>query len=91
VRVAAVVKVTRAEAIAAATPQQRKALLAELCEQRRKVRDDQRSDAYGRPSVERLGRAGVCSPPARTRLSRFARPWPPPPPPTRPRNEGGVK
>jgi hypothetical protein len=41
----------------------------------------------GRPAAESLGRAGVCSPPARPRLSRFTRPYPWPPPPTRPRNE----
>jgi hypothetical protein len=46
--VAAVMKVGRAEAIAAAAPQQRKALLQELCEERRKVRDNQGSEARGR-------------------------------------------
>jgi hypothetical protein len=35
------VKVARAEAAAAAAPQQRKALPAELSEERRKGRDDQ--------------------------------------------------
>jgi hypothetical protein len=43
--------------------------------------------ACGRPSAESLGCAGVCSPPARPRLSRFTRPYPWPPPPTRQRNE----
>jgi hypothetical protein len=37
--------------------------------------------------TERLGRAGVCSPPARRRLSRLTRPCPWPLPPARPRNE----
>jgi hypothetical protein len=41
------VKVARAETIAAAAPQQRKALPAELSEERRKVRDDQGSEARG--------------------------------------------
>jgi hypothetical protein len=48
VAVAAAVRVARAETIAAAAPQQRKALLAELCEERRKVRDDQGREAGGR-------------------------------------------
>jgi hypothetical protein len=48
VAIAAAVKVIVAEAIAAAAPQQRKALPTELREERWKVRDDQRSEASGR-------------------------------------------
>jgi hypothetical protein len=46
VAVAAAVKVPRAEAIAAAAPQQRKALPAELSEERWKVCDDQGSETH---------------------------------------------
>jgi hypothetical protein len=46
--VRAAVKVGRAEAVAAVAPQQRKALPAELCEERQKVRDDQRGEPGGR-------------------------------------------
>jgi hypothetical protein len=46
--VAAAVKVDRAEAVSAPAPQQRKALPAGLCEERRTVRDDQRGEAGGR-------------------------------------------
>jgi hypothetical protein len=56
--VAAAVKVARAEAIAAAALQQRKALPAELSEERRKVRDDQGSKARGRSGQRNGGRAG---------------------------------
>jgi hypothetical protein len=45
VAVAAAMKVARAEAIAAAAPQQRKALPTELSEERWKVRDDHGSEA----------------------------------------------
>jgi hypothetical protein len=48
VAVAAAVKGARAEAIAAAPPQQRKALPAGLREERRKVRGDQGSETRGR-------------------------------------------
>jgi hypothetical protein len=53
--VAAGVKAACAEAIAAAAPQQRKVLPAELSEERRKVRDDQGSEVRGR-SGQREGR-----------------------------------
>jgi hypothetical protein len=46
--VAAVVTVIRAEAIAAAAPQQRRALSVELSEKRRKGRNDQRIKRAGR-------------------------------------------
>jgi hypothetical protein len=63
VAVTAVVKVARAEAIAAAAPQQRKPFPAELREERRKVRDDQRSEAGGRGRAEAaaLRREGALS------------------------------
>jgi hypothetical protein len=48
VAVAAVVKVARAEATAAAARQQRKALPVKLCEERWKIRDDQGSEVGGR-------------------------------------------
>jgi hypothetical protein len=47
VAVAAAVKVARAEAIAAAARQQRKPHPSELREERRKVREDQGSEACG--------------------------------------------
>jgi hypothetical protein len=61
------VKVARPETVAAAAPQQRKALPAELREERRKVRDDQRGEAgsgagldIGNFGADGLRRGGVA-------------------------------
>jgi hypothetical protein len=62
------VEVACTETFAAAAPQQRKALPAELGEERRKVRDNQGSEAFGGLATDKLTNGAV----ARIELARSA-------------------